>query len=1006
MVYDPAMGKILMFGGYGFNGSSSAEALNDTWVWDGTNWTQLFPANSPSAREDISLVYDAASGNVVMFGGDEGSAGSELGDTWVWDGTNWTQLSPANSPPVRANTMMAYDASAGNVVVFGGVSGFYGNKLGDTWIWDGTTWTQQSPATSPSARLGGGMVYDPTVGHVLLIDGAFNTSGPINEIWSWAGGTWTKVSSPTNLTPVIFTGYAYDTATQSTVVFGGYAGGGVYTNATWTYSAGSFLAPTTSIGTAAAQTSTYFRITGSGTLPALSNANILTQGKPGLDFTLGIGSTCTGAVTSGSTCTVNVALTPTTPGTRLGAVNLLDASNNVLATAYINGVATGSQTTLSPGVLSNYAGSTTPCEVDPCPGDGGPATSAQFQAPSGVAVDSAGSLYVADFYDNRIRKVSSTTGIITAVAGSGNYCTDPTTPCGDGALATDSTVGFANPIGLAIDGAGNLYIADVYDNRIRMVSAATGIISTVAGNGTGCSSPSDTCGDGGAATSANLTEPYAVAVDASGDLYIADTADNRIRFVNAATGIITTLPGVTVSIPSSLALDTAGNLYITRLSGGYVYKVDAATGIMSVFAGAGPHCTPATATCGDGGPATAANLSEPFGVAVDPAANVYISDFSGNRIRKVSAATGYISTVGGTGVPCASLTCNDGGPATATASQFNGPGPIALDSAGNLYVADSIYQTNMAEERVRKISTTGAIVFPTTTAAGTSDTTDGTQTLTLNNIGNAALTISNMQNNSASFILSNPLSGGCSTSVLVAAGDSCTLGEQFSPIAGAPATVVGSLAITDNSLNTTSAVQFVPLSGTTAAGTVVVNTGSVAATIGTASVTLAASIGYSGSNIPTGTVTFTVDSSAIGVGAATCKYKASHLNCTAAYDASSLSAGSHTIAASITSDSNYSAATGTSTLQIRGAGSGVHVSPVTLLAPAPAASTPRAIAPHALQAPTLIAPTVFAPTPADTTTPPASPSDCDATDPACSQTTDMTNEKRSATSQIASNEPN
>jgi len=268
-------------------------------------------------------------------------------------------------------------------------------------------------------------------------------------------------------------------------------------------------------------------------------------------------------------------------------------------------------------------------------GDGGPANAAQLNNPAGVAVDGAGNLYIADTDNNLIRKVSAN-GIISTVAGNG--VPDPgllgygnSGYSGDGGPATAATMNW--PTGVAVDGAGNLYIADSGNNVIRKVSHDTGKISTVAGNGV-----SGFSGDGGRATSASLWSPDSVAVSSAGTLYIADTGNNRVRKVSAG-GRISTVAG-------------NGD---------------------SVFLGRG----------GNGGPARSAVLSNPVGVALDSAGNFYISDSANGRILKVNPA-GTISTVAGNGNSGYS---GNGGPAGR--AQLNGPEDVTLDSAGNLYIADS-----------------------------------------------------------------------------------------------------------------------------------------------------------------------------------------------------------------------------------------------------------------------------------------------------------------------------
>ena len=248
-------------------------------------------------------------------------------------------------------------------------------------------------------------------------------------------------------------------------------------------------------------------------------------------------------------------------------------------------------------------------------GDNGPATSAQLSIPRGVAVDSAGRLYIADSQDNRIRKVSD--GVITTVAGNGGGGFT-----GDNYPATSTELN--SPSGVAVDSAGNLYIADTSNFRVRKVS--NGMITTVAGNGTQGSS-----GDNGPATSAQLHDPCGVAVDSAGNIYIAD--GNNIRKVS--NGIITTVAG----------------------NGTQGFS-------------------------GDNGPATSAELDGAVGVAADGAGNLYIADSGNNRIRKVS--NGVITTVAGNGTQGFS---GDNGPATS--AELAGAVGVAVDSASDVYIADS-----------------------------------------------------------------------------------------------------------------------------------------------------------------------------------------------------------------------------------------------------------------------------------------------------------------------------
>ncbi|MGA2328647.1 MAG: BACON domain-containing carbohydrate-binding protein [Bryobacteraceae bacterium] len=251
----------------------------------------------------------------------------------------------------------------------------------------------------------------------------------------------------------------------------------------------------------------------------------------------------------------------------------------------------------------------------PTLGDTGLASSAMLSFPSGAAVDAAGNVYIADTVNNRIREVSG--GVITTVAGNGAAGYN-----GDNIPATSAQL--HSPWSVAVDSSGNLYIGDTLNYRVRKVS--NGVITTLAGTGTlGYN------GDNIQANTAQLGEPYGVAVDATGNVYIADTWNNRIRKVSG--GIITT------------------------------------------FAGTGDCCS-----SGDNGPAVSAKLNYPTGVAVHAAGIVYIADTDGNTVRRV-AANGIISTIAGGG-----NTVGDNGPATA--ARLSGPSGIALDAAGNIFVAD------------------------------------------------------------------------------------------------------------------------------------------------------------------------------------------------------------------------------------------------------------------------------------------------------------------------------
>jgi sugar lactone lactonase YvrE len=350
-------------------------------------------------------------------------------------------------------------------------------------------------------------------------------------------------------------------------------------------------------------------------------------------------------------------------------------------------VATSASGASSGGTITTIAGS----GLQGFSGDGGAATSAKLNEPDGVAVDGKGNIYIADLRNGRVRKVSPG-GTISTFAGTGVWGYS-----GDGGPAISAQL-YA-PQGVAVDVQGNVYIADRNNYRVRKVSAG-GTITTIAGTGK-CLGGTCFSGDGGPATSAQLYSPSGVAVDGNGNLYIADRDNSRVRKVSSG-GTITTIAGTSTKgfsgdggpatkaqlyYPDAVAVDGIGNVYIADTFNNRVRKVSRG-GTITTIAGTGACGLPS-----DGGPATSATVCNPRGVAVDGQGNVYIGDTNNSRVRKVSPG-GTITTFAGTGT-CGNVVGN-GGPATL--AQLCTPWGVAVDGQGNVYIAEE------GRSRVRKVT--------------------------------------------------------------------------------------------------------------------------------------------------------------------------------------------------------------------------------------------------------------------------------------------------------------
>ncbi|MGC2517219.1 MAG: NHL repeat-containing protein, partial [Terriglobales bacterium] len=538
-----------------------------------------------------------------------------------------------------------------------------------------------------------------------------------------------------------------------------------------------------------------FTIPGGSAVGAVS---VVTQGTANLDFTATGGSCANGST---GMCTVRVQFLPLAAGARFGAVTLTDQSvpPNTLFTVLLNGIGTGPVVAFPPGIMSTIIGGTVAT------------TTVGLNYPNGVGVDAAGNVYVGDTGHDAVRKLSPS-GVTTTIAGGNGQGYS-----GDGGPATSAQLYY--PTTIRLDGAVNIYIVDDGNNAVRMINPA-GIITTVAGLAPGasvCAAATDVWGDGCPATQATLDfyDSYygegGTATDAAGNLYIGDTAHNVIRKVGpdgtisifAGTGVAGYSgdggPATSAELnnPDGGAFDGAGNFYFSDLYNN-VIRVITPGGTILTVAGTGTY-----GHTGDGGLATSAELGYPYQVAVDAAGDLYITD-SGNFtegdphevIRKITPG-GIITSVAGVARTNAAVTYSgDGGPATS--ATMWGPVDIAVDGAGNLYIADDY---NHAIRKV-DVSDTPLVSFPSTAIGSSSE-----QDVTVLNLGNST----SLTFGSFSFT-SNFLSGPdttCSTSNPVVPAASCVLGIELERTTHGD--LSGSVVLTDNTLNASAAEQTIIL---------------------------------------------------------------------------------------------------------------------------------------------------------------------------------------------------
>ncbi|HEX3833548.1 MAG TPA: putative Ig domain-containing protein [Solirubrobacteraceae bacterium] len=595
MAYDPATGQLILTGGT--NGTNSSSIYNDTWTWNGTNWVQLHPATNAPAVFGAAMAYDPATRQIVMFGGRSSSAYTN--STWAWTGTNWVQQSPATIPAPRDGASMAWDATTSQMVMFAGGHTGGAPDFDDTWVWTGTNWSQQHPATSPPARDFAVLVFDPATGQMLLASGLFAATGQaVNDVWTWSGSTWTRQTPAQGLPPRAAASAGYDAATDQLIVFAGVDSSNPFNplNDVWTWTRFVIAEPFLPAGTvglpypgrldAVAGTGAVTWSVSSGTLPtglSLAQTGALTgipQTAGRFSFTVSVTDSAGHSASRAYTVTIN-------PSPRAG-VWVSDATNSVLR-AFALGASGNSAPTVTLG-----------------------GSVSQLNGPDALVLDPTGGLYVAN---------GNTASINYYAAGaSGN--TAPTR------VISGPYTGLGVPDGLALDGAGRLYVANASASSVTVYPASAN----------GNQVPSQTIS--GLLT--GLRQPTGVTIDAAGRIWVTDYANNSLlEFAAGATGDAAPLQKITgpdtlLTSPVALVQNSQGQLLVSNLYGQSV------TG----YANAGPYddTPPSYRILG-----ASSQLDNPEGLDVDAADDVYVAnEFGGVNEYALNQFTAPYAILAGT----------------------------------------------------------------------------------------------------------------------------------------------------------------------------------------------------------------------------------------------------------------------------------------------------------------------------------------------------------------------
>ena len=771
ITYDAAHGQIVLFGG--FNGSY----LNDTWLFNGTTWTQANPAHSPSPRSNVEMVYDPATGNVVLFGGLY-NASIRYNDTWVWDGTDWTQLSPGNIPTGRASTSMVYDAATSKVVMFGGL-GASGTPLGDTWLWDGANWNQASPQSSPSARLSFGMAYDAATSQVVLFGGLNASFSEMGDTWTWNGTNWTQQSPPLSPGARDGVGMAYDPALGQVLLFGGESSeSGPFLNDTWEWNGTSWT--TVPPGFDPAARDALNGITYDAALGQLilfggvdSSTDYTDTWEFGLPQNFGNINVCPASQSTPAPCSTTLALTfDFAVTTTINSINVVTQGATGLDFKQANGgncagqISAGNSCTMDVTFTPLAPGLRTGA-VQFTISSGGPSqlvsTPIYGVGQGAVAVFSPLSTLV-----ENVGNLTGPKGVLVDAAGDlfvsdyeGGKVVEVGPSTSNQVVTVAQSPQLSRPQGLAMDGAGNLYVAD---------TGIPGVVKIPWGCTTSACQQT-------VPNPLGLSGQFGVSVDPQGDLFVSAYNQGVVVEVPVDGGAQT--PVYNGNTPIGTAVDAAGNLFVADAGGAAVIKVPAGCTNSGCYVPIG------------------SNWNTPQAVSLDAAGDLYVTDSNLKTVVEIPAG-------------CVSSSCQITIASTAETSLGSGfqPWDAVPDGQGNIYIADHGLQ------RVDAILQQFAgLNFSASTVNNISG--DSPQSVLFQNIGNQALTASapGLKFTDPDFyqIAGSGTPADCSSAFSLAPSQTCNLSVDFDPLSAGPLT--GNAVFTDNAFNA-AATQSLAFNGT------------------------------------------------------------------------------------------------------------------------------------------------------------------------------------------------